>query len=166
MGPPTKASVRVIIDKHVGSRPFRRIVTALNADNVRDRNDDGEPDRPPRAGRCNRPLHHKAGEGDNRGIPLMTARQVRQSLLEPKRTPVQWGKDGSYVWKCSGSCRGARTANMHAEDLRLLDRGDRRQRRDAGVDQPQRRRRQHGLERPLRDEGPTQHVRLRQRHAS
>ncbi len=108
-------SVRVIIDKHVGSRPFRRIVTALNADNVRDRNHDGVPDRPPRAGRCNRPLHRKAGEGSGHGIPLMTAREVRKSLLEPKGTPVQWGKDGSYVLKCSGSCRGAPDANMHAK---------------------------------------------------
>ena len=34
-------SVRVIIDDEVASKPFRRIVTALNADNVRDRDHNG-----------------------------------------------------------------------------------------------------------------------------
>ena len=108
-------SVRVIIDSHVVSRPFRRIVTALNADNVPDANHDGVPDHRPRSGPCNRPLHRKADPGTGHGIPLMSAREVRQSLREPKGTPVQWGKDGSYVLKCSGSCRGAPDANMHAK---------------------------------------------------
>src|SRR5688572_2003749 len=34
-------SVRVIIDRDVSSRPFRSLVTVLNADNVRDKNRDG-----------------------------------------------------------------------------------------------------------------------------
>ena len=49
-------SVRVIIDRAVVARPLRRLVTALNADNVRDRNRDGIADNDPRAGRCNRAL--------------------------------------------------------------------------------------------------------------
>ena len=49
-------SVRVIIDRDVASRPFRKLITALNADNVRDRDRNGIADNDPRAGRCNRPL--------------------------------------------------------------------------------------------------------------
>ncbi|MFN8195342.1 MAG: phospholipase D-like domain-containing protein [Nocardioidaceae bacterium] len=108
-------SVRVIIDRDVASRPFRRIVTALNADNATDRNHDGVPDHRPRAGRCNRKIHHKAGETGGQGIPLMSKSEVRRALSRPTGNPVTWGKDGSYVLKCSGSCRGANDANMHAK---------------------------------------------------
>ncbi len=109
-------SVRVIIDRRVRSTPFRRIVTALNADNVRDRNHDGIADRDPRAGRCNRPLRADTGGlRTHRGIPLMSARQVRASLRRPTGNPVTWGTDGSYVLKCAGSCRGRSGTNMHSK---------------------------------------------------
>lgn len=110
-------SVRVIIDREVASKPFRRIVTALNADNVRDFNKDGLADTDPRAGRCNRPLPADQGglRQKRRGIPLMTSREVSQSLREPTGRSVTWGKDGSYVLQCSGSCRGGDEANMHAK---------------------------------------------------
>ena len=113
-------SVRVIIDDEVASKPFRRIVTALNADNVRDRDHNGTADTDAKAGRCNRPLPADTGglrtKADGRvGIPLMTPKQVHQSLKEPSGANVTWGKDGSYVLKCSGACRGGPEANMHAK---------------------------------------------------
>lgn len=118
-------SVRVIIDDEVKSKPFRRIVTALNADNVRDRDRNGVPDTDPKAGRCNRPLpadsgglrtkHPVDGPDGPAAIPTMTPREVHRSLVEDKGTPVTWGRDGSYVLRCSGSCRGGPEANMHAK---------------------------------------------------
>jgi len=110
-------SVRVIIDRDVVSKPFRRIVTALNADNVRDADHNGIADNDPRAGRCNRPLpaEHEGLRTRGTGIPLMTPRQTRVSLREPTGREVTWGKDGSYVLQCSGSCRGGAEANMHAK---------------------------------------------------
>ena len=112
-------SVRVVIDRAVKARPLRRLVTALNADNVRDRNRDGVPDTDPRAGRCNRPLPAEQGglrhARREQGIPLMTQREVRQSLRQPNGRAITWGRDGSYVVRCSGSCRGAPNANMHAK---------------------------------------------------
>ncbi len=110
-------SVRVIIDDEVASSPFRKIVTALNADNVSDRNHDGIPDRDPRAGRCNRPLPSDTGGLRQRGyaIPTMTPREVHRSLREPTGKDVTWGGDGSYVLKCSGACRGGPEANMHSK---------------------------------------------------
>jgi len=47
-------SVRVIIDRDVVARPLRKLVTVLNADNVRDQDRNGIADTDPRAGRCNR----------------------------------------------------------------------------------------------------------------
>jgi len=110
-------SVRVIIDRDVVSKPFRRIVTALNADNVRDADHNGIADNDPRAGRCNRPLpaEHEGLRTRRTGIPLMSPREVSVSLREPTGREVTWGKDGSYVLQCSGSCRGGPEANMHAK---------------------------------------------------
>ncbi|KAA1427438.1 phospholipase D-like domain-containing protein [Nocardioides antri] len=110
-------SVRVIIDRDVRSKPFRRIVTALNADNVRDADNDGTADSDPRAGRCNRALPADNGglRQERHGIPLMSSRQVTRSLRQPTANDVTWGKDGSYVLQCSGSCRGAAEAAMHAK---------------------------------------------------
>ncbi len=112
-------SVRVIIDRAVRARPLRKLVTALNADNVRDRNRDGVPDTDPRAGRCNRPLPSEQGglrHGRRKqGIPLMTAREVRESLRQPNGRSITWGRDGSYVVRCSGACRGGPNANMHSK---------------------------------------------------
>jgi phosphatidylserine/phosphatidylglycerophosphate/cardiolipin synthase-like enzyme len=110
-------SVRVIIDRDVSSRPFRSLVTVLNADNVRDKNRDGVADNDPRAGRCNRPLPpaHGGIRQRDQAIPLMTSRQVSASVRAPAGRSVTWGRDGSYVLKCSGSCRGAADANMHSK---------------------------------------------------
>lgn len=117
-------SVRVIVDRDVASRPFRRLVTVLNADNVRDRNRDGVADSDPRAGRCNRPLPaDHGGLRQKHGIPLMTSREVTASLREPDGRSVTWGKDGSYIMKCSGSCRGADKANMHSKIYAMSNSG-------------------------------------------
>jgi hypothetical protein len=104
-----KVSVRVIIDRDVSSKPFRRLVTALNSDNVKDRNHDGVADSRPRSGPCNRKRR------GSRPMPLMSAREARASIREPLGTDVRWGKDRSYVLQCSGSCRGGDKANMHAK---------------------------------------------------
>jgi phosphatidylserine/phosphatidylglycerophosphate/cardiolipin synthase-like enzyme len=118
-------SVRVIIDRDVVTRPLRRLVTVLNADNVRDRNRDGVADNDPRAGRCNRALRaeHVGLRQSDQGIPLMTARETRRSLLQPTGHEVTWGRDGSYVLKCSGSCRGAANANMHSKIYAMSNSG-------------------------------------------
>lgn len=118
-------SVRVIIDRDVVARPLRRLVTMLNADNVRDRDRDGVRDNDPRAGRCNRPLPpvHEGLRRREEGIPLMTARQTRQSLREPTGQEVTWGSDGSYVLRCSGSCRGVGKANVHSKFYAMSNSG-------------------------------------------
>ena len=53
----------------------------------------------------------------------MTARQTRQSLSEPTAREVTWGTDGSYVLRCSGSCRGAPDANMHSKIYAMSNSG-------------------------------------------
>ncbi len=118
-------SVRVIIDRSVVARPLRELVTALNADNVRDRNRNGVADNDPRAGRCNRalPADHGGLRQRGQGIPLLTAKQTRQSLSEPTGRQVTWGADGSYVMRCSGSCRGAPDANMHSKIYAMSNSG-------------------------------------------
>ncbi|KAA1420327.1 hypothetical protein F0U44_07910 [Nocardioides humilatus] len=112
-------AVRVIIDRAVVSKPLRRIVTTLNADNVRDSDHNGVADNDPRAGRCNRALPAENGglrtKADRHGIPLMRGTEMRQSIHEPLGREVTWGRDGSYVLQCSGSCRGGEEANMHAK---------------------------------------------------
>jgi hypothetical protein len=112
-------SVRVIIDRDVASSPSRKLITALNADNVRDRDRNGIADNDPRAGKCNRFLPADHGglrqRTDYGAVPTMTARQANRSILEPTGNDVTWGRDGSYVLKCSGSCRGGAEANMHSK---------------------------------------------------
>lgn len=118
-------SVRVIINRKVVARPLRKLVTALNADNVRDGDRDGIADSDPRAGRCNRPLpaEHDGLRQRGEGIPPMTARQTRRSLRRPTGQQVTWGADGSYVLRCSGSCRGAPDANMHSKIYAMSNSG-------------------------------------------
>jgi hypothetical protein len=106
--------VRVILDEDIESRPSRKLITALNADNVRRRNQD------PRAGRCNRPLRADHGGlrvqpgADATELELFTPRQAVRSVEAPKRSSYTWGRDGSYVKRCEGSCRG-KGGNMHSK---------------------------------------------------
>jgi phosphatidylserine/phosphatidylglycerophosphate/cardiolipin synthase-like enzyme len=107
--------VRVILDEDIVNRNSRRLITALNGDNVPDRNRDGRADRGPRAGRCNRPLKGSAGGMRVRPhVKLFNARQARRSLSVPTNDSVTWGRDGSYVKVCKGSCRG-KGGNMHSK---------------------------------------------------
>ncbi|WP_183094580.1 phospholipase D-like domain-containing protein [Nocardioides stalactiti] len=115
-------AVRVIIDEDIESKPSRRLITALNADNVPDRDGDGVADRDPRAGKCNRPLRSSKGglrvdpgaELDLTELELFTPRQAVRSVQAPRRDAVTWGRDGSYVKVCEGSCRG-KGGNMHSK---------------------------------------------------
>ncbi|WP_183098817.1 phospholipase D-like domain-containing protein [Nocardioides pelophilus] len=120
-------SVRVIVDRDVASRPFRKLVTYLNADNVRDRDNNGIADNDPKAGRCNRPLSQEHGglrtKGDASELPVMTSRQVTRSLAEDYGADVTWGRDRSYILKCSGSCRGGAEANMHSKIYAMSNSG-------------------------------------------
>ena len=118
--------VRVILDEDIDNWNSRRLITALNSDNVPDRNRDGIPDRDPRAGRCNRPLH--AEHGGLRTKPgarsdsysadeqfgLFSVRRAVRSVQAPHADTVTWGRDGSYVKVCDGSCRG-KGGNMHSK---------------------------------------------------
>ncbi len=112
--------VRVILDEDIDNWNSRRLITALNADNVRDRNRDGHADTDPRAGRCNRPLRADSGglrvqpDADNTQLDVFTPREALRSVEAPKRDSVTWGRDGSYVKVCEGSCRG-KGGNMHSK---------------------------------------------------
>ncbi|MCB0906295.1 MAG: hypothetical protein KDB63_04140 [Nocardioidaceae bacterium] len=116
-------SVRVILDEDIINNSERRLVKALNGDNVKDRNGDGKPDTKPRTGKCGRPLPKKDASGnivrDKVGRVItqkatMSFKQARASVLRPNSSQVTWGKDGSYVKRCDGSCRGP-GGNMHSK---------------------------------------------------
>ena len=106
--------VRVLLDEDIASRPSRKLITALNADNVRGPHGD------PRAGRCNRKLRADAGGlrvqpgEDDTQLETFTAREAARSIEAPTRDAASWGKDGSYVKRCEGSCRG-KGGNMHSK---------------------------------------------------
>lgn len=126
--------VRVILDEDIDNANSRRLIKALNADNVKDTNGDGVADSKPKAGPCNRALRtNRAATGRTleRGTntvkrqlpyyqnrfrkPSMSVASARQSVrIVPGDTEVTWGKDGSYVKKCDGSCRGP-GGNMHSK---------------------------------------------------
>jgi hypothetical protein len=104
-------SVRVILDEDIISASSKRLITMLNADNVRDDNHDGVADAPPKARPCNRkPRARTTG----RTVPPLTNAQALRSVSVPTAASVTWGRDRSYVKKCDGSCRGA-GGNMHSK---------------------------------------------------
>lgn len=112
-------SVRVIIDSGIQDKPAKKLIAALNSDNVRDRNKDGKPDRPARSGPCNRKMVFVTESGQRvvqRPVDpnRMTRREVERSVAAPNNAAVTWGKDGSYVKRCKGSCRGGGGA-MHSK---------------------------------------------------
>jgi phosphatidylserine/phosphatidylglycerophosphate/cardiolipin synthase-like enzyme len=111
--------VRVILDEDIDNWNSRRLITALNADNTRDKDGDGKGDTEPRAGACNGPIKgtqqsRTNPDADGGTIPLMTPRQARRSVQVPTGDSDTWGVDGSFVKKCNGSCRGA-GGNMHSK---------------------------------------------------
>lgn len=109
-------SVRVILDEDIDNRNSRRLITALNSDNVPDRNRDGRPDRGAHTGACNRPLRGgvSAPRTSTTANDLFTPRQARRSVKVPTDDSVTWGRDRSYVKVCKGSCRG-KGGNMHSK---------------------------------------------------
>lgn len=112
-------SVRVIIDSGIEDAPAKRLIAALNSDNVRDRNNNGKPDRPARSGPCNRKKVLITASGQRIvqqpvDYRRMSRRDLERSVGAPNNAPVTWGKDGSYVKRCKGSCRGGGGA-MHSK---------------------------------------------------
>jgi hypothetical protein len=51
---------------------------------------------------------------DDTELDLFTPRQALRSIEAPSGRKVTWGRDGSYVKKCEGSCRG-KGGNMHSK---------------------------------------------------
>jgi hypothetical protein len=104
-------SVRVIMDEDIDTRNSKRLIKALNADNVPDEDGNGVPDREPTAGDCDGPL---PGERRARDTGPLTKREALESLQVPTEDSFTWGGDKSYAKKCNGSCRG-RGGNMHSK---------------------------------------------------
>jgi hypothetical protein len=107
-------SVRVILDEDIDNRNSKRLIRVLNADNVPDRNGDGEPDREATSGPCDTPLRGRAAQRQAPDTGPLTLRELRQSLRVPTEDSITWGGDRSYAKKCAGSCRGA-GGNMHSK---------------------------------------------------
>ncbi len=112
-------AVRVILDEEIQNRNARRLITTLNADNVRDRNRDGKADSKPRARPCNRPLNRTSRQDTSErtllGVSddaLLSMRRTITSVDAPLKDSVTWGRDRSYVKRCTPSCRSGR-GNMH-----------------------------------------------------
>lgn len=109
-------SVRVILDDAIDNRNSRRLVQALNADNVDDADDDGVADAPARSGPCNSALEptEPAPRARAAAKEPWGERRLRRSLEVPTADSVTWGADRSYVTQCQGSCRGA-GGHMHSK---------------------------------------------------
>jgi hypothetical protein len=107
-------AVRVIIDEDIDNKNSRRLISALNGDNVKDRDNDGKPDRKAKRGPCNRPLKQDraARTSVDPDDPLMSREQAARSVDAPLGDSVTWGRDGSYVKRCTPSCRSGK-GNMH-----------------------------------------------------
>ena len=106
--------VRVLLDEDIESRPSRKLITALNADNVRRHGD------PPRPAGATGKLRADSGGlrvqpgADDTELETFTVREAYRSIEAPTRDSATWGKDGSYVKRCEGSCRG-KGGNMHSK---------------------------------------------------
>ena len=112
-------AVRVIIDQDIDNKNSRRLITALNGDNVKDRDHDGKPDSKPKRGPCNRPLKRdRVAAKSGVALPgvdedrLLSREQAARSVDAPLDDSVTWGRDGSYVKRCTPSCRSGK-GNMH-----------------------------------------------------
>lgn len=119
--------IRVVLDNDIDNRNSRRLISALNGDNIHDTDGDGKADSKPKTGPCGRKLRKKGDkrldtelsrrsvvEQDTEPV-LMTRAQARASLNQPITASRTWGKDGSYVKICDGGCRNAGSGgNMHS----------------------------------------------------
>lgn len=101
-------SVRVVLDSGIKERPARRVIQALNADNV-----DGPKDKPT-AGPCNTALRNQTkAQAEALRDPIST-NEALESVTAEMDTPIQWGGDRSYVVQCRDACRSAHGA-MHSK---------------------------------------------------
>lgn len=114
-------SVRVILDGEINNRNSRRLISALNGDNVKDKDGDGKADTKPKARKCNRPLKKKSDDRTvlGRSMPteepgLWSVKKAIRSVDAPMGDDVTWGKDRSYVKRCSTGCRSG-LGNMHTK---------------------------------------------------
>ncbi|MFT4010985.1 MAG: phospholipase D-like domain-containing protein [Nocardioidaceae bacterium] len=110
--------VRLILDRAVENRTQRRLFKALNADNVKKRKN-GKWSKP-KSGPCGTKLKKKkkkkksgANRVNARGVPAIIPPTSIKNV--PKGESPKWGGDRSYAMKCSGSCRGVSTGNMHSK---------------------------------------------------
>ena len=103
-------SVRVILDADIDNDQAKRLIQALNGDNVPDEDNDGVPDGLPTAGNCNSDLPTEPPPEPG----LITDAEALESVSEPTDESFTWGGDRSYAKKCVGSCRGA-GGNMHSK---------------------------------------------------
>lgn len=114
-------SVRVILDGEIANRNSRRLITALNGDNVKDTDNDGKADSKPKARACNRPLKKTGNDRTvlGRSVPderpgLMSVAKAIRSVDAPLGDDVTWGSDRSYVKRCATGCRSG-LGNMHTK---------------------------------------------------
>ena len=77
-------SVRVILDEEIKSKPSRRLMRVLNADNVRDRNGNGLADRKPKRGPCDTKLKKKKKDRDGKGKRGKKGKNKKDEKLSKK----------------------------------------------------------------------------------
>lgn len=107
-------SVRVIMDEGIGTGISKRLIQALNSDNVDDADGDGVADAEPTSGPCGAPLPGSRQRRATQQPTRLTDRQARRSVDVPSGESVTWGGDRSYVTVCTGTCRGGK-GNMHSK---------------------------------------------------
>lgn len=123
--------VRIVLDSGINNPHSRRLISALNGDNYLDRNNDGKPDKPPRTGKCGKPKRQSgrtaAGQVSGDDVSVMSRSAARASLNVPTEDARSWGRDRSYVKRCSGACRSAGPeGNMHSKFFLFSHTGSRR----------------------------------------
>lgn len=107
--------IRVLLDEDIINKNSRRLISALNGDNVRGKNGT------PKTGKCGRPLKKRSSGRVMAGssgeeLQLMGREAARSSLDQPLEASKTWGRDRSYVKQCSGACRNAGDGgNMHTK---------------------------------------------------
>lgn len=126
-------SVRIVLDKAIGTKAAQDLISALNSDNRMDRNNDGDVEDPvdqPQTGPCGdgepepRLTARQAEpvDPDNsepigevvEELPDLTDRQAQRSVTADLTSEADRGADGSYVTQCKGSCRGG-PGSMHTK---------------------------------------------------
>jgi phosphatidylserine/phosphatidylglycerophosphate/cardiolipin synthase-like enzyme len=112
-------SVSVVLDEDISSRPSRRLMRVLNADNVK-HNSSKRGHSVPKRGPCDTKLKKdkkkdKKDKKKHKGKKGKKAKGKAKRAKNPLRASRTWGKDRSYVKKCNGACRGGSGGNMHSK---------------------------------------------------